>query len=179
MFLYLKVWDAFFRNVSYEIGDDVFSLAEIEECVVKGKLSKPKQLLAGDTPIPDTDAHYAYAADKADYRVHLALNSGSVSCPSRVFVLTPETYEKQLAAACTLALDHSITVVRPKRIVMLPKVIEVYGPDFGSSSSMILHNCVPFLKGTQFEVIVQALVSSGVLKFTKFVRESHEELSLA
>lgn len=35
-------WGLFFSSVSYEIGGDVFSLVELEQCVIRGSLSKPK-----------------------------------------------------------------------------------------------------------------------------------------
>lgn len=37
IFSYIQNWAAWFSSVSYEIGDDVFSLAELEHCVIRGE----------------------------------------------------------------------------------------------------------------------------------------------
>jgi hypothetical protein len=57
-----KDWASFFQSVSYEIGSDVFSLNELEHCVLRGKLSRPRAQPRNFPSVPPTDDnHYQYA----------------------------------------------------------------------------------------------------------------------
>ncbi len=64
-----KNWSSFFSSVSYEIGGDVFSLCEIEHCVLRGKMSKPRTLPRHyPSPPAYEDDHYRYALQGVDFR---------------------------------------------------------------------------------------------------------------
>lgn len=67
-------WSLNFSQVSYEVGGDVFSLQELEHCVLRGRLPRPslKDLPKRFAPLPpEGDDHYAYKLGKvrASYSV--------------------------------------------------------------------------------------------------------------
>lgn len=64
----LQDWASTYAQVSYEIGGDVFSLQELEHCVLRGKLPRPaiKDLPKRFLPLPpEDDDHYMYTLTKA------------------------------------------------------------------------------------------------------------------
>lgn len=108
--------------MSYEIGDDVFSLTEIEHCVVRGgSLSKyrgiTRQLSKRTSPAPaPNDPHYAYALYHADRRGNFLLNSTSVSHPNSIYLLTPSTLDMQLELATLEVITHDIIIDYMKKV---------------------------------------------------------------
>ena len=129
-----KDWAGFFTNVSYEIGADVFSLAEIEHCVLRGRLSRPRSVPRYlPAPPPPEDDHYRYALPPAaaDFRVNFALTTGSVSAPPfvTVFRAGPDL-GAQLDRAAVRYLDFTLKLDSKKRMIVLPKVCDIYRRDF-------------------------------------------------
>lgn len=60
-------WPSTFVQVSYEVGGDVFSLQELEHCVLRGRLPRPnlKDLPKRFAPLPpENDHHYMYKLGK-------------------------------------------------------------------------------------------------------------------
>ena len=73
-----KSVEQFMRTSSYEIGGDVFSLAELYCCVLRGKMSKPINPKPPYIEAPRKSSSYRYyALDYNDPRVNFVL----VSCP--------------------------------------------------------------------------------------------------
>lgn len=68
--------------MSYEVGGDVFSLQELEHCVLRGRLPRPslKDLPKRFAPLPpEGDDHYAYSLGKVMryfYKVPLSCREG-------------------------------------------------------------------------------------------------------
>lgn len=63
-------WPSSYVQVSYEVGGDVFSLQELEHCVLRGRLQRPslKDLPKRFAPLPpEGDDHYVYSLGKASY----------------------------------------------------------------------------------------------------------------
>lgn len=68
-------------EVSYEVGGDVFSLQELEHCVLRGRLPRPnvKDLPKRFAPLPpEGDDHYFYSLKKVTYRSRRFSNERSV-----------------------------------------------------------------------------------------------------
>lgn len=64
-------WPSIYEQVSYEVGGDVFSLQELEHCVLRGRLPRPslKDLPKRFAPLPpEGDDHYAYSLGKVTHR---------------------------------------------------------------------------------------------------------------
>jgi hypothetical protein len=80
-----KSMNEFMRSSCYEIGSDVFSLAELYCCVLRGKMSKASNL---KPPYPEvakkSNAFRFYALDYNDPRINFILVSINVSRNFRV-----------------------------------------------------------------------------------------------
>lgn len=177
-------WQYFFSNSCYEIGGEVFSLAEIEQCVLRGKLSKPKPMTKQDPIlVSGSEDHSSYALSGIDLRINFLLNSGSASNTPYIYMLTPLTLERQLMNASETTLKYTVSVDLSLRAVMLPKVCEIYRGDFGASTTDLLENCQRYLMGTQ-EGADLATITSGeaakppTVKFLQFIYESTTKLKL-
>lgn len=175
-------WATFFSTVSYEIGGDVFSLAEISQCALRGNLSKPKVLSRHDPPLlPATDDHFLYSVALADERINFILTDGSPSFPNNLYLLTPDNYNEQLTRATQIALSHSISVDIGWRCVTLPKVCERCSDDFGPDSTSVLRTVMKYLEGTSSGVDLASVLNDSkppTLKFLKFTYDSHTKLRL-
>jgi len=174
-------WPFYFANYSYEIGGDVFSLAELEQCVIRGILTRPRLQSKHDPPlIVASDDHYNYALGAADQRVHFIINNGSVSHPNGIFLLTPENFKAQLNKATEVCLDHSITVDMAWRSVMLPKICEKYKDDFGHDNNETLNDIATYLKPDSAlgALLKRDVGKTPTIKYLKFTYESHTKLTL-
>ena len=116
----------FMRTHCYEIGGDVFSLAELEACVIRGNLPKPYYPKPPYVqPHRSSAAYFVYALDYLDPRVMFVLNRGIMSHPQEIEVLRPEQLEEQLARLSGLFLNCHIKVDPSRKIVTLPKICDV------------------------------------------------------
>jgi hypothetical protein len=133
----------FMRTTCYEIGGDVFSLAEIHSCIIRGKMSKPVHPKPPYIEAPKKSSSYRfYALDYTDPRVNFILNTGDTACLATVPVLRPSEVEKQLNAAAAHFLKKELYIDVARRTVVLPKVCEIYRTDFGDSSISCLRFCL-------------------------------------
>jgi hypothetical protein len=123
----------FMRTSCYEIGGDVFSLAELHSCVICGKMSKPINPKPPYVDAPKkSNAYKYYALDYTDVRVHFVLNTADMACPASVPVLSQRTIEAQLNAGCAdFFCNKQLFVDTRRRIITLPKVCEIRKNDFG------------------------------------------------
>jgi Protein of unknown function, DUF547 len=161
----------------------VFSLSELEQCVIRGKLARSKSQPRHFPPqIPLTDDHYAYSLTLVDQRINFILNQGSVSSPECIFLLTPENLSGQFTKASKMALMHSISVDFGWRIVTLPKVCEIYRGDFGEDAVTILQHCLTYVDKTGVGADITSLMEGESkppqVKFLKFAYETYKKMKL-
>lgn len=80
----------FKRRSCYEIGDDVFSLSELESLVIRGKTRRPSRIsLPFVAPPKKSMAYIIYALDATDYRINFVLvSAGLVPIAMRFFAFT-------------------------------------------------------------------------------------------
>jgi hypothetical protein len=110
----------------YEIGGDVFSLAELESCVIRGNMPKPYYPKPPFVqPHRSSRGHFAYALDFLDPRIIFVLNTGIMSHPQEIPVLKPDLLEEQLCCMCGLFLNNHVKVDPSRRVVTLPKICDV------------------------------------------------------
>lgn len=79
----------FKRRSCYEIGDDVFSLSELECLVIRGKTSRPSHLsLPFVSPPKKSTTYIIYALDATDYRINFLLVSENLVSLSLVHAIS-------------------------------------------------------------------------------------------
>lgn len=147
------------RCTCYEIGGDVFSLAELNGCVIRGNLSRP---IAPKSPYVDvpkkSNAYRFYALDRVDTRFNFVLNTGDSSCPQMIPVLTPDRLQSQLDAAAALFVQSQLNVDVSKRVITLPKICDVYRHDFGNGDHTVaIMFCVAFLSESDREDVIRMI----------------------
>jgi hypothetical protein len=173
----------FMRTSCYEIGGDVFSLAELQCCVIRGKMSKP---VAPKPPYVEppkkSNAYRHYALGYTDSRVHFLLNTGDTACPASVPVLSPRFVDQQLKECCAAFMDNNQLVVDTRRrTIILPKVCEVCKHDFGGGDSLsILKICFGGMDGDTSTFVRLLLMDEKnlIIKFQRTPEQYHSSLRL-
>mmetsp|Transcript_2996 Transcript_2996/g.4552 ORF Transcript_2996/g.4552 Transcript_2996/m.4552 type:complete len:1659 (+) Transcript_2996:117-5093(+) len=174
-------WATFFENVSYEIGGDVFSLAELEHCVIGGRLHRPTTVPRNFcAPPPISDDHYAYALQLADRRVRFIVNCCSISNPPVIYLMKPENMYIHLNEASVALFDYCLQVDMRKRTAILPKICDTYRSDFGSNSQEVLRHILRYLGRENWEKVSILLTGQKqpIVKFQDMKCRSHDSLQL-
>eukprot|EP00903_Cladosiphon_okamuranus_P011548 g10871.t1 len=122
---------SYFTTLCYEVGGDVLSMADLEHCVLRAKMSQPKQFLS-KLIIPTTE--YPFSLRQPEPRVSFALNCGSVSGVPGILIYRPESVYEQLDDASTYYVQRTSEVLVGKRTVILPKIISWYSDDFSGKA---------------------------------------------
>ena len=137
-----KTLGHFKRTSCYEIGGDVFSLAELECYVLRGNMGNASNARPPYVLAPKASRGYlVYALGCTDPRLNFALNNGDVSCPPRVTVFHPDLLDEQLRDSASAFLARQVEVDVARRTITLPKVCEIYRRDFGSGDG---YDCISF-----------------------------------
>lgn len=118
-------WPSFFNSCAYEAFGDIFSLSELEHCIIKNGIGAPKSFLI-QALIPQSV--YDLKLTQSDPRLLWALNCGSLSMPATVPILNPKQCEEQLDDIMKKSLDAQLMVYRygTGLVVMLPQVCQWY-----------------------------------------------------
>lgn len=177
------------RCVCYEIGNDVFSLSELEYCVIRGRLSAPQSSRSFfvEPSKSSADAFRFYALGAVDARVNFVLHTGLKSNPvgtrkrskrrqhdgdsltprptpthpfAGVHVLDHRTpLGGQLNEASTAHVQASIMVDSKKRVVHLPEIYKAYRGDFGGNDP--LKFLLRFLEKKEWEAVSWLIAEPG------------------
>ncbi|CAM9260235.1 unnamed protein product [Hapterophycus canaliculatus] len=180
-----KEWSLNFSQVSYEVGGDVFSLQELEHCVLRGRLPRPslKDLPKRFAPLPpEVDDHYAYKLGKADERMSLFLNNGSQSNPDSVVLLSPEMLDEQLNRACQAFVNHTVKADAKRRQITVHKGFQLYARDLqpGATSKEMVRYCLRFAG----EAVIHRLsaldvdISQAYIRYHPYLLKCHETMFL-
>ncbi|CAM9874990.1 unnamed protein product [Ascophyllum nodosum] len=127
-----KVWSSSYRDVSYEVGNDVFSLQELEHCVLRGRLPRPnpKELPKRFAPLPpEGDDHYMFSLKRVDARMSMFLNNASESNSPVVVLLSPEMIDEQLNRACQAFVEHTFKTDAKRKQIRVHKAVHLYAKD--------------------------------------------------
>lgn len=171
----------FMRASCYEIGGDIFSLAEIQSCIIRGNMTRAISPKAPYVNISKkSNAYRFYALEYTDPRVNFILNTADVSCPKDVPILRPETVEDQLSTACVLFLETQLNVDVIRRCILLPKVCEVYKNDFENEASGCLYFCSRYLDQATVNALKRMLREEATLtiKYQNSADQYHTKLNL-
>lgn len=144
-------WISYFNNMSYQIGDEILSLAELEHCIIRSRMANPSQILSR-LAIPKSSYPHLALRSNPDYRINFALNCGSLSNPPHVLVYKEKELDRQLDAATNLYLAHAqatvtrkTTMLRDDVIVSLPRICQWYFDDFGGSNVALIEKLRSYL----------------------------------
>lgn len=171
----------FMRTACYEIGGDVFSLAELYCCVLRSKMSKPINPKPPYIEAPKKSQGYRhYALDCRDPRLNFVLNTGDVACPRDIPVLRPYILEQQLNDAAAIFLRQELEIDPKKSVIILPKICEVYKNDFGGDALSCLKFCLGGLdEGTASTIRVMMMdMSNLVIRYQHTTDQYHTSLTL-
>lgn len=126
-----SVWEKedFFTDRVLNVAGIRFSLDDIEHGILRRngprRSGKPDQFQAGDPRMK-------WMADQLDYRIHFALNCGSVSCPPIAFYDAP-LIDEQLRAAEESFASSEFIVNNEKETVECSSIFVWYRSDFGEN----------------------------------------------
>ncbi len=183
----------FKRCSCYEIGEDVFSLAELECCVIRGNTSRPSHIKPPFVDAPKTSRHYRmYGLSATDFRINFILvstisvclfiylciyllrrshirsisssqNNGDVSYPSRVPVYKQQIMDEQMDLASSCFLMEQVKIDKRKRTVFLPKVCDVYALDFGMGDGLVCVSQCLIYLDEQSQTAIAALLENRMI----------------
>ena len=117
-----------FNLISYEVGDDIFSLAELEHNIIRANMSSPAGFISKFV-LPKS-IYMKHALKKGDLRINFALNCGSISSPEKIQIFSAENLDSQLDIAARDYLKAA-KVSSSGRNLTLPKICQWYSNDFG------------------------------------------------
>ena len=139
-------WISFFNQSAYQVGDDIFSLSELEHNIIRANMSPPSQFLSRFV-IPKSQ--YRIGLKSSDFRYNFALNCGSTSNPKQILIYKLGHLHEQLDQVTRLALRNASVVTKPNGkevVVTLPRICQWYSNDFGASSEQMLRKVCPYLE---------------------------------
>ena len=98
-------------------------------------------------------------------RVNFVLNTGDLSSPQEVVILTPDHFLSQLNDQSASFLRQTLTVDVAKRLVVLPKVCDVHRYDFSNDGATAglacLRYCLSFLDPEKANAVKALLQDEG------------------
>ena len=143
--LHKRSFGHFMRTSCYEIGGDVFSLAELHSCVIRGNMTRPLTTKPPAIDVPKKSNSYRfYALGYTNPRVNFLLNTGESSWPRDVVILNPTHFLGQLNEQSAVYVRNNVTVDVARRVVLLPRVCDVYRYDFAPEGSSAAHACLRY-----------------------------------
>ena len=131
--LHKRSFIPFMRTSCYEIGGDVFSLAELYSCVIRGNMSRPTSSRPPFIDAPKkSNAFRYYSLRFTTPNTNFVLSTADLSCPREVPVLNPLDLDRQLDSQAVAYIRKSISVDVARKQVILPKIFDVYRNDFAA-----------------------------------------------
>jgi len=147
-------------TASYRLGDNVFSLNDIENGILR---SNKQSAVPGTKPqFPSDDAKLAYLLP-LDNRLHFALNCGAISCPP-VRVYSEAGLDSELDIASADYLGRYVAVDPEQRIVKLTRLCNWFSTDFGDDNAAILRRIAALVVDEKIEFAVEGASMRSTLE---------------
>uniref|UniRef100_A0A7S2BSH5 DUF547 domain-containing protein n=1 Tax=Octactis speculum TaxID=3111310 RepID=A0A7S2BSH5_9STRA len=152
----------FISRMSYEVSGDVVSVAELESNVMRAPMPPP-DLAFMKLLLPRAGSPYAFRMRTPEVRLNFAMNNGMIPELRSVVIYRRGCLEAQLEATTGGYLRSQVNMPRPytRRVVLLPKVLQWYKEDVGSSNLEILTYVKKYLGPELKEGLGQVLDGSG------------------
>ncbi|GMH71831.1 hypothetical protein TL16_g05758 [Triparma laevis f. inornata] len=154
-------WISYFNMISYQVDDDIFSLTELEHCIIRAGMNFPAQFLSKYV-LPTS--RYSFALNISDPRINFALNCGSLSNPPSVPIYYLDRLDQQLNLSSIYYLQESVTVSPQKKgvVITLPHICMWYANDFNRGRPVdVARYCSSFLTGEKQKLLVLSLDGAG------------------
>jgi hypothetical protein len=134
------------RTYCYEIGGDVFSLAELDSCVIVGKYARPYKSPFPVAPRRSISAYTKlYALNYIDARLHFVI-CRHLRDVLAIPTLDSDTLEEVLIEQSQKYLAKHFMVDSEKRIISLPKMCSIFRNDFGSDQRSCVMKLLEFME---------------------------------
>ena len=148
----------FMRTSCYEIGEDVFSLAELYCLVLRGNMSRGQ---VSRPPFMDaprkSEIYRGYAIAFRRAEVNFMLCTCDCSFPNSVPVLNSVELIDQLELQTRILLQKTVSLDDQRKLLIVPKILDVYKGDFfganGSSNAGIARYILHYLDPTSQDII--------------------------
>lgn len=128
-------WNAFFNQITYIVAGELVSIAEIEYCVLKANMSRSYMFTAVAMPAPPSSTFPHLESNSRDFRLHFAINCGSLSNIDEVPIYTPELLDSQLDQVTRMTLDMALEFDVARKTVTMPRLPMV---DYQSTTDTLL-----------------------------------------
>jgi hypothetical protein len=142
-----------FRTVCYDVGNQLFSILDIEHSILRAKMARPVLMnnsifVQSLTPrFNKKDPRNAWSLTKPDLRINFVLNSGTKSSIYNVWAFSsdPEKLNSQLDHASTHFLNEQISIDHDRGTIYLPRICQYYSGDLGGSKLRILKTLMHYM----------------------------------
>jgi len=129
---------------SYQIGQNVFSLNEIEHGILRGNKKPPY----GFSPFfTKNDDRLQYTLP-LDPRIHFAISCGAKSCPPIRFY-NSGNLNKALDLATQVFIRENVDINIDKKQIKLSKLFSWYHSDFGQDTAAVINWLIPYASDEQ------------------------------
>lgn len=171
----------FMRTMCYEIGGDVFSICELKDNLIRGNLCASGLNKAPYISPPGTNPNQC----KLGYTTNLinfVLNTADFSFPRHVPLLRSSDVDFVLKQAAVEFIRRN-TRIEGKRTLLIPRVFQVYGRDYGGDPSnprSFLPFILPHLDqplSSKINALLENETSFSV-KYLPYSEDYHSVLSL-
>jgi glutaredoxin len=153
---------AFFNDIKFQIGPDVFSFQDVENGILRGNRKAPYTLLP---QFSKEDPRLQFSVENVDCRIHFALNCGASSCPPvRNFNKHSVDEELRIVSMAFCEDDANVRIDMDSKTVHLSKIFSWYQDDFGNSNEETLETIYTFLrnkKKKEMRNLLTTVVRSG------------------
>lgn len=157
---------------AYNIGDQYFSLLEIEHGILRHWSPYPKELLDGMFHFPakwkTSDwPKSPFAPRRSDPRFNFILSPLASSGPP-LHVFTVETLEQTLQSATEEYLRRNVLVSPDNSVIILPKQLYWYAREFGKRERNVIDWVSRYLEPSQQEILISAKKDSLRVKYNEY-----------
>ena len=123
-------WPSYFNTVSYLIGFDSITLAELDHNIIRANMSPPSPVVVQKFAVPKS-SFPGLSLTHPDFRINFALICGCKSQVTQVPIFKASFLDEQLDEVTLAAVRENVEIDEIHGIVYLPIICNWYLQDFG------------------------------------------------
>merc|ERR1711879_1057224 len=128
---------SFFRKTSYLIGNQLYSLDDIENGVLRGNKRGPAYI---SKPFKPEDPRIEHILNPGEPRIHFALNCGASSFPPIKNYSADKVNEQlKMATESFFEDEKSLSIFEKENEIRISKILDWYKEDFGGTKIQLLY----------------------------------------